>query len=152
MGQECNYFAYLIRVAEIWEVHCWNNLPKSALGTSDLSKFINMKILKIKLEKETVSYNKIIGHSFSINIRISQPSKVMFTSALPRWTSLFSGWQNLMSTSKECINCIMSSGLDLVKSIFSSLSVMLPVFSSSLFDIKICHNQCKLVFVTTSAS
>ena len=46
-------------------------------------------------------------HSFSVNIRISQPSKVMFTWASPRWTSLFSGWQILMFTSKECINCIM---------------------------------------------
>ena len=40
---------------------------------------------------------------------------------------------------------LMSHGLDLVQSIFSSVSVMLPVLSSSLFDIKICHNQCKLV-------
>ena len=47
-------------------------------------------------------------HSFSVNIRISQPSKVMFTSALPRWTSLFSGWQILMLTPKECISCILS--------------------------------------------
>ena len=31
----------------------------------------------------------------------------MFTSTSPRWTSLFSGWQILMSTSKECINCIL---------------------------------------------
>ena len=46
-------------------------------------------------------------HSFSVNIRTSQPSEVMFTSASPWWTSLFSGWQILMSTSKECINCIM---------------------------------------------
>ena len=54
-----------------------------------------------------MSYNKAIGAFFSVNIRISQPSKVMFTSASPRWTALFSGWQILMSTSKECINCIM---------------------------------------------
>ena len=32
-------FGYLIRVPEIWEVACWNNIPsESALGTSDLSK------------------------------------------------------------------------------------------------------------------
>ena len=47
-------------------------------------------------------------HSFSVNIRISKPSKEMFTSASPRWTSLFSGWQILVLTSKECINCIMT--------------------------------------------
>ena len=44
---------------------------------------------------------------------------------------------------------LMSPGLGLVQSIFSCLSaltkLMLPVFSSSLFDIKICHKQCKLV-------
>ena len=34
MDKKCNYFAYLIRVAEIWEVKC-------SLGTSDLSKFMN---------------------------------------------------------------------------------------------------------------
>ena len=46
-----------------------------------LSKFINMKILKTKLgKKKTVSYNNIqLMHSFSVNIRISQPTKVMFT-------------------------------------------------------------------------
>ena len=45
-GLKCNYFAYLIRVAEIWEVYCLNNLPsENALGTSDLSHFINMKML-----------------------------------------------------------------------------------------------------------
>ena len=46
---------------------------------------------------------------------------------------------------------LMSPELDLVQSIFSSLSaltkLMLPVFSSSLFDINIFHNQCKLVSV-----
>ena len=37
---------YLIRVPEISDVDCLNNLPsESALGTSDLSKFKNMKIL-----------------------------------------------------------------------------------------------------------
>ena len=29
-GLKCNYFAYLIRIAEIWEVHCWNNLPSES--------------------------------------------------------------------------------------------------------------------------
>ena len=39
-------FCYLIRVPEIWEVDCGNNLPsESAHGTSDLSKLINIKIL-----------------------------------------------------------------------------------------------------------
>ena len=97
---KCNYFAYFIRVAEIWEVYCWIIF----LGTSDLSKFINMKI-----KERQCHITKQLVHSFSVNIRISQPSKVMFTSALPRWTSLFSGWQILMLTSKECINCIMAN-------------------------------------------
>ena len=44
--KKCKYFAYHIRVTVIWGVYCCNNLPsESALGTSDLSKFINMKIL-----------------------------------------------------------------------------------------------------------
>ena len=66
---------HLIRVAEIWEVDCWNNLPsESAQGTSDLSKFINMKILQIKLGKERQCHiTKQLVHSFSINIRICQP-------------------------------------------------------------------------------
>ena len=39
-------FAYLVRVAQIWEVDCRNNLPgESAQGTSDMSKYINMKTL-----------------------------------------------------------------------------------------------------------
>ena len=67
-----------------------------------------MKILKIKLGKERQCHiTKQLVHSFLVNIRISQPSKAMFTSASPRWTSLFSGWQILMSTSKECIKCMM---------------------------------------------
>ena len=42
--KKCNYFAYLIRVAEIWEVDCCNNRPsESAQGSSDLSKFRNTK-------------------------------------------------------------------------------------------------------------
>ena len=32
-------------------------------------------------KKETVSYNKTIDASFEVDIRISQPSKVMSTSA-----------------------------------------------------------------------
>ena len=58
-------------------------------------------------KRETVSYNKTVVAFFEVNIRISQLSKVMCISALQRWTSLFSGWQILMLTSKECINCIM---------------------------------------------
>ena len=88
---------------------CWNNLVFSAQGTFYSSKFINMKMFNITLgkEKHTVSHNKQLVHSFSVNIRISQPSKVMFTSASPQWKSLFSGWQILTLTSKECINCIV---------------------------------------------
>ena len=26
---KCNYFAYLIRVAEFWEVYCYNYLPRN---------------------------------------------------------------------------------------------------------------------------
>ena len=45
-GLKCNYLACLLRVAETWEVYCRNNLPSEcALGTSGLSKFINMTIL-----------------------------------------------------------------------------------------------------------
>ena len=41
-----------------------------------------MKILEIKLEIERQCHiTKQLVHSFSVNIRISQPSKVMFTSA-----------------------------------------------------------------------
>ena len=41
----------------MWEIDCRNNLPsESALGTSDLSKFINMKTRT----RETVSYNTTI--------------------------------------------------------------------------------------------
>ena len=49
------------------------------LGTSDLSEFINMKI-----KERQCHITKQLVHSFLVNIRISQPSKVMFTSALPR--------------------------------------------------------------------
>ena len=86
-------FCYLLRVPVIWEVYCGNNLPsESALGTSDMSKFINMKILKIKLGKERQCHiTKQFMHSFFVKIRISQPSKVMFTSTLPWWKSLFLG-------------------------------------------------------------
>ena len=46
----------------------------SAPGTSGLSKFINMKRLDIKLGKERQCHiTKQLVHSFSINIRISQP-------------------------------------------------------------------------------
>ena len=77
------------------------------LGTSDLSNFINMKI-----KERQCHITKQLVHSFSINIRISQPLKVMFTSASPRWTSLFSGWQILMLISKGCINCIMCTEIN----------------------------------------
>ena len=57
-----------------------------------LSKLINMKILHVKLGTERQSHIiKQLMFSFSVNIRISQLSKVLFTSASPRWTSLFSG-------------------------------------------------------------
>ena len=71
-GFKCNYFAYLIRIAEIWEVYCRNNLPsESTIGTSDLNKFINMKILYIKLGKERQCHiTKQLVHSFEVNIRI----------------------------------------------------------------------------------
>ena len=49
------------------------------LGASDLSKFINIKIK----ERQCHSTKQLV-HSFEVNIRISQPLKVMFTSALPR--------------------------------------------------------------------
>ena len=53
----------------------------SALGTSGLSKFINMKTLYIKLivKERQCHITKQLVHSFSVNIRISQSSKVMFT-------------------------------------------------------------------------
>ena len=44
---------------------------------------------------------------------------------------------------------VMSHGLDLVQSIFSSLSALILTMLTCpeliTFDIKICHNQCKLV-------
>ena len=49
------------------------------LGTSDLSKFIDMKI-----KERQCHITKQLVDSFSVNIRISQPSKGMFTSASPR--------------------------------------------------------------------
>ena len=52
---------------------------------------------------------KQLVHCFSVNIRMSQTSKVMFTWALPWLTSLFPVWQILMLTLKECINCILVS-------------------------------------------
>ena len=48
-------------------------------------------ILNKTRKRETVPYKKTIGESFSVNIRISQPSKVKFTSVSPRRISLFSG-------------------------------------------------------------
>ena len=63
----------------------------------------------MKIKERQCHITKQLVHSFSVNIRISQPFKVMFTSASPRWTSLFLGWQILMLTSKECINCIMKT-------------------------------------------
>ena len=42
-----------------------------------------MKILKIKLGKERQCHiAKQLVHSFEVHIRISQPSKVLFTTAL----------------------------------------------------------------------
>ena len=85
-GLKMQLFCYLISVSAIGVEDCYNNLPsESALGTSDLSKFINMKILKIKLGKERQCHitNQSV-HSFSVNNKISQPSKVMFTSASSR--------------------------------------------------------------------
>ena len=58
-------------------------------------------------KRETVSYTKQLVHSLSVNIRILQTLKVMFTSALPRWTSLFLGLQIPILTSKECISYII---------------------------------------------
>ena len=53
---------------------------ESALGTSHLSKFIKMKILNIKLRNERQCHKtKQLVHSFSVYVRISQLSKVMFT-------------------------------------------------------------------------
>ena len=56
-----------------------NNSVFCAPGTSDLSKFINMKLLYIKLGKERQCHiTKQLVHSFSVNIRVSQTSKGMF--------------------------------------------------------------------------
>ena len=55
------------------------NLGSILLKLSSLSKFINMKI-----KERQCHITKQLVHSFSVNIRISQPSKVMFTSASPR--------------------------------------------------------------------
>ena len=46
--------------------NCYNNLIFSELGTSDLSKFVNMKkkTLHKTRKRETMSYNKTIGSFF----------------------------------------------------------------------------------------
>ena len=76
----CNSFVF-----QNLKSNCCNNIVFSALGTSDLNKSINMKRLHIKLGKERQCHiTKQLMHSFMVNIRISQPSKVMFTSALPQ--------------------------------------------------------------------
>ena len=60
-GLKCNYFAYLIRVAEMWKYIA----EIIFLVRSDLSKFINMKNTLNKTRKrETVLYNKTIGAFF----------------------------------------------------------------------------------------
>ena len=53
---------------------------------------------------------------------------MMITSSSPRGTSLFSGWQILMLTSKECINCILLSCW--------SVSAMLLLNDSKCFQIQ----------------
>ena len=58
----CNSFAHIIRVSETWKA-----VPVfSTKETSDLSKFINMKRLSIKLGKKrhAVSYNKTFDAFF----------------------------------------------------------------------------------------
>ena len=52
-------------------------------------KEIMNKIKKVKENRPEKSHiTKQLMHSFEVNIRICQPSKVVFTSASPRWTSL----------------------------------------------------------------
>ena len=47
--KKCNSFARLIKSFRHLDNNFWNNLVFNALGTSDLSISINMKILDIKL-------------------------------------------------------------------------------------------------------
>ena len=47
---------------------------------------------------------KQLVHSFSVNIRISQPSKVMSTSASPRWTSLRLGGHQCRGLTNPDVN------------------------------------------------
>ena len=47
-------------------------------------------------------------HSIEVNIRICQPSKVMFTPASSLVNITFSGWHILMLSSIECINYVVS--------------------------------------------
>ena len=56
-------------------------------GHTDDAKIISLRLRRgiIKIGKERQCHiTKQLVLSFSVNIRISQPSKVMFTSALPR--------------------------------------------------------------------
>ena len=77
-GLKCNYFAYTCISYELQKFRKYI-VEIIFLGTSDFSKLIDMKI------KERQNHiTKQLVHSFSVNIRISQPSKVMFTSASPR--------------------------------------------------------------------
>ena len=61
------------------------NLAFSALGKLALSKFIDMQLLYIQHGQWRQCYiTKQLVHSFSANMKISQPLKVMFTSAKPK--------------------------------------------------------------------
>ena len=63
--------------------------------------------LDIKIKKgwkKKTPITKQLMPSFEVNIRICQPSKLMFTEAIT-----FSGWQIQMLTLKECINCIVNN-------------------------------------------
>ena len=56
-------------------------------GRTEDAKTISLRLCRgiIKLGKERQCHiTKQLVHSFEVNIRISQPSKVMFTSASPR--------------------------------------------------------------------
>ena len=81
MIKKCNLICISLKGFRNLKSNC--KIFLSALGTSVLSKFINMKRLEIKLGKERQCHiTKQLVHSFLVNIRISQPSKVMFTKAL----------------------------------------------------------------------
>ena len=82
--KKCNPFALLIRVSETLKANVEISLFSEHYG--QLTHVNLYERLDIKLGKERQCHisTKQLVHSSLVNFRISQPSKVMFTSASPR--------------------------------------------------------------------